>query len=66
MFTPHHMPLAESMKGKVAYEDCSCLNVLEDTHQATFTYGMGGRRKGDKALYESLQMMYDCNLITMM
>ncbi len=54
MFTPHHMPLAESMKGKVAYEDCSCLNVLEDTHQATFTYGMGGRRKGDKALYESL------------
>ena len=52
--TPHHMPSAESLKGKVAYDDCSCLNVRSETHEATFTFGMGSSRKGDKALYESL------------
>ena len=53
--SPHHMPAAESLSGLVPYNEASCLNIYEDTHKATFTYGMGGKaRAGDKALYNAL------------
>ena len=55
--TPHHMPAAESIQADgIAYGDGVCLNVREDTHRLTFTYGMGDSdsRAYDYALYNSL------------
>jgi len=55
--TPHHMPAAESIQADgIAYNDGVCLNVREDTHRLTFTYGMGDSdsRAYDYALYNSL------------
>ena len=52
--TPHHMPASQSLVGVVAHKEGSCLNVYEPTHEATFTYGMGSKRSGDKALYNAL------------
>ena len=39
---------------KVSKDKGSCLNVAQETHEATFTFGLGGNRPGDEALYNAL------------
>lgn len=39
--TPHHMPAAKSIEqDNILHNDGSCLNVREDTHTLTFTFGL--------------------------
>lgn len=51
-WTQNHVPMDKSTK--VSKDTGSCLNVAQETHEATFTFGLGGNRPGDEALYNAL------------
>lgn len=64
MFNSASYAAADSIqRNNIGYGDGTCLNVREDTHRLTFTYGMGnsGSRAYDYALYNSLS--YEDRLI---